>query len=82
MAAAEVVLAPAKHQVPPLRKYLLLMWRPCLSPAVLADEDLAAVLQSLVGGDMARLEGTPVPLFLRDDSEKVVDSMPVEGVLD
>ena len=53
-----------EHQVPPLCKYLLLMWRPCLSPAVLADEDLAAVLQSLVEGDVARLEGAPMPLFL------------------
>ena len=26
---------------------------------------------------MARLEGAPVPLFLRDDWEKVVDSIPV-----
>ena len=61
----------------PLRKYSLPLWRPRLSPEVLADEDLAAVLQSLVGGDVARLEGAPVPLFLRDDWEKVVDSMPV-----
>ena len=31
----------------------------------------------MVRGDVARLEGAPVPLFLRDDWEKVVDSMPV-----
>ena len=42
-----------------------------------ADEDLAAVLQSLVGGDVARLEGAPTPLFLREDWEQVVGSMPV-----
>ena len=53
------------------------MWRPHPSPAVLADEDLAVVLQSLVGGDMARLEGAPTPLFLREDWEQVVESMPV-----
>jgi len=44
---------------------------------VLADEDLAAVLQSLVGGDVARLEGAPTPLFLREDWEQVLGSMPV-----
>jgi len=44
---------------------------------VLADENLAAVLQSLVGGDVARLEGAPPPLFLREDWEQVVGSMPV-----
>ena len=53
-----------EHQVAPLRKYSLPLWRPRLSPKVLADEDLAAVLQSLVGADVARLEGAPVPLFL------------------
>ena len=53
------------------------MWTPHPSPAVLADEDLAAVLQSLVGGDVARLEGAPTPLFLREDWEQVVGSMPV-----
>ena len=51
-----------EHQVAPLRKYSLPLWRPRPSLAVLADEDLAAVLQSLVGGDVARLEGAPVPL--------------------
>ena len=53
------------------------MWRPHLSPAALADGDLAVVLQYLVGGDVARLEGAPTPLFLRDDWERVVKSMPV-----
>ena len=53
------------------------MWKPRPSPAALADGDLAAVLQSLVGGDVARLEGTPTPLFLRDNWEQVVESMPV-----
>src|SRR3954466_8606207 len=53
------------------------MWRPHPSPEALGDEDLAAVLQSLVGGEVARLEGAPTPLFLRDDWEQVVESMPV-----
>ena len=53
------------------------MWRPHPSPAALANEDLAAVLQSLVRGDVARLEGAPTPLFLRDDWGQVVESMPV-----
>ena len=66
-----------EHQVAPLRQYSLPLWRPRPSPAVLADEDLAAVLQYLVGGDVARLEGALVPLFLRDDWEQAVDSMPV-----
>ena len=65
-----------EHQLDPLRQYSLPMWRPHPSPAVLADEDLAAVLQSLVGGDVARLEGAPTPLFLREDWEQVVGSMP------
>ena len=66
-----------EHQLSPLRQYSLPMWRPHPSPAVLADEDLAAVLQSLVGGDVARLEDAPTPLFLREDWEQVVGSMPV-----
>ena len=66
-----------EHQLAPLRQYSLLMWRPHPSPAALADEDLAAILQSLVGGDVARLEGAPTPLFLREDWEQVVESMPV-----
>ena len=66
-----------EHQLAPLRQYSLPMWRPHPSPVVLADEDLAAVLQSLVGGDVARLEGAPTPLFLRDDWEGVVESMPI-----
>ena len=53
------------------------MWTPHPSPAVLADEDLAAVLKSLVGGDVARLEGAPTPLFLRESREQVVGSMPI-----
>ena len=66
-----------EHQLAPLRQYSLPMWRPRPSPPALADGDLAAVLQSLVGGDVARLEGAPTPLFLRDDWEQVVESMPV-----
>ena len=66
-----------EHQLAPLRQYSLPMWRPHPSPAALVDGDLAAVLQSLVGGDVARLEGAPTPLFLRDDWEQVVESMPV-----
>src|SRR3954463_6331856 len=53
------------------------MWRPHPSPAALGNEDLATVLQYLVGGEVARLEGAPSPLFLRDDWEQVVESMPV-----
>ena len=30
-----------------------------------------------LGGDVARLEGAPTPLFLREDWEQVVGSMPV-----
>ena len=56
-----------EHQLAPLRQYSLPMWRPRPSPAALADGDLAAVLQSLVGGDVARLAGAPTPSFLRDD---------------
>ena len=56
-----------EHQLAPLWQYSLPMWRPHPSPAALADGDLAAVLQSLVGGNVARLEGAPTPLFLRDD---------------
>src|SRR3954447_19898404 len=66
-----------EHQLAPLRQYSLPMWRPHPSPAALAGEDLAAVLPSLVGGDVARVGGAPPPLFLRDDWEQVVESMPV-----
>ena len=66
-----------EHQLAPLRQYSPPMWRPHPSPAALGDEDLAMVLQSLVGGEVARLEGAPTPLFLRDDWEQVVESMPV-----
>jgi hypothetical protein len=38
-----------EHQLAPLWQYSLPIWRPHPSPAALADEDLAAVLQSLVG---------------------------------
>src|SRR3954469_19918219 len=68
-----------EHHLAPLRQYSLPMWRPRPSPTALAGEDLAAVLQSLVGGDVARLEGAPMPLFLRDDWEQVVESMPTEA---
>ena len=64
-------------QLAPLWQYSLPMWRPSPSPAALADGDLAAVLQPLVGGDVARLVGAPTPLFLRDDWEQAVESMPV-----
>ena len=56
-----------EHQLAPLWQYSLPIWRPHPSPAALADEDLAVVLQSLVGGNVARLEGAPTPFFLRDD---------------
>src|SRR4051812_31139507 len=66
-----------EHQLALLQQYSPLMWRPHSSPAALGDEDLAAVLQSLVGVDVARLEGAPTPLFLRGDWEQVVESIPV-----
>ena len=47
-----------------------------LSFEALADEDLVAALHSLVGGDVASPVGAPIPLFLRDDWEQVVNSMP------
>src|SRR3954463_4910807 len=66
-----------EHQLAPLRQYSPPMWRPHPSPVALGEEDVTAVLQSLVGGEVARLEGAPTPLFLRDDWEQVVESMPV-----
>ena len=71
-----------EHRVAPLREHSLLLWKHGRADAALrsnlealADEDLATVLHALVEGDMARLEGAPVPLFLRDDWEQVVNSM-------
>src|SRR3954465_15851688 len=61
-----------EHQLASLRHHSPPMWRPLPSPAALGDEDLTAVLQSLVGGEVARLEGLPAPLFLRDDWKRVV----------
>src|SRR3954469_7806905 len=58
-----------EHQLAPLRQDSPPMWRPHPSPAALGDEDLTAVLQSLVGGEVARFEGAPVPLFIREDWE-------------
>ena len=72
-----------EHRVAPLREHSLPLWRLGeadaalrLSPEALADEDLVATLHSLVGGDVVRPEGAPVPLFLRGDWEQVVNSMP------
>ena len=56
-----------EHRLAPLRQYSLPMWRPRPNPAALAAGDLVAVLQSLVGGNVAREEGAPTPLFLRND---------------
>ena len=60
-----------EHQVAPLREHSLPLWRLGeadaairLSSGALADEDMVAAPHSLVGGDVARLEGAPVPLFL------------------
>src|SRR3954466_6771319 len=39
-----------EHQLAPLRRYSPPMWRPHPSPVALGDEDVTAVLQSLVGG--------------------------------
>ena len=47
-----------------------------LSSEALADEDLIAALCFLVGEDVASPEGAPVPLLLRDDWQRVVDTMP------
>ena len=66
-----------EHRLAPLRQYSLPMWRPRPNPAALAAGDLAAVLQSLVRGNVARLEGAPTPFFLRNEWEQVVKSMPV-----
>ena len=52
-----------EHQLAPLCQYPLPMWRPHLSPAVLVDEDLAAVLQSLVGGDLRGWRAPLCPCF-------------------
>ena len=67
----------------PLQEHSLPLWRlgeagaalP-LSSEALADENLVAALHSLVGGDVAKPVGAPVPLFLRDDWEQVVNAMP------
>ena len=63
-----------EHRVAPLQEHLLPLWRLGgadaalrLSSEALADEDLAAALHSLVGGDVASPVGAPVPLFLHDD---------------
>src|SRR3954469_14807691 len=66
-----------EHQLAPLRQYSPPMRRPHPSPAAVGEEDVTAVLQSLVGGEAAGLESAPSPLFLRDDWEQVVESMPV-----
>ena len=71
-----------KHRVAPLQEHSLPLWRLGeadaalrLSSEALTDEDLVAALHSLVGGDVASPVGAPVPLFLRDDSEQVVNTM-------
>ena len=48
----------------------------CLSVDALSNEDLTAALRCLVGEEVAGPVGAPVPLFLRDDWELVVDAMP------
>ena len=57
-----------EHRVAPLWEHSLPLWRLGevdaalrLSSAALADEDLATALHFLVGGDVAILEGVPVP---------------------
>ena len=72
-----------KHRVAPLQEHSLPLWRLGgadtalrLSSEALTDEDLTAALHSLVGGDVASPVGAPVPLFLRDDWEQVVNAMP------
>ena len=65
-----------EHWVAPLREHSLPLWRLGEADAALrlrsealVDEDLAAALHSLVGGDVAIPEGAPIPRFLRDDWE-------------
>ena len=60
-----------EHRVAPLREHSLPLWRLGeadaalrLSSEALADEDLAAALHSLVGGDVASPEGAPIAMFL------------------
>ena len=62
------------HWVAPLQEHSLPLWRLGeaaaalrLSSEALTDENLVAALHSLVGGDVAKPVGAPVPLFLRDD---------------
>lgn len=71
-----------EHRVAPLQEHSL-MWRLGgadaalrLSSEALTDEDLTAALHSLVGEDVASPVGTPVPLFLHDDWEQVMNAMP------
>ena len=66
-----------EHRVAPLREHLLPLWRLGEADAVLrlsfealTDEDLVAALHSLVGGDVAKPMGAPVPLFLCDTGSK------------
>lgn len=76
------------HRVAPLQAHSRPLWRLedadavlHLSSAALADEDLTAALRFLVGEDVASPEGAPVPLFLHDNWERVVDTMPTfDGV--
>ena len=72
-----------EQRVAPLQEHSLPLWRLGetnaalrLSSKALTDEDLTTALHSLVGGDVASPVGAPVPLFLRDDWEQVVNSMP------
>ena len=72
-----------EHRVAPLQEHPLPLWELGgadaalrLSSEALTDEDLAAALHSLVGGDVASPVDAPVPLFLCDDWEQVVDAMP------
>ena len=72
-----------EHRVAQLQEHSLPLWRLGepdaalrLSSEALTDENLVAALHSLVGEDVAKLVGTPIPLFLRDDWEQVVNAMP------
>ena len=72
-----------EHRVAPLQEHSLPLWRLGeadaalrLSSEALTDENLVTALHSLVGGDVASPKGAPVPLFLRDDWEQVVNAMP------
>ena len=66
-----------EHRVAPLQEHSLPLWRLGeadaalrLSSEALTNKNLVAALHSLVGGDVAKPMGAPVPLFLCDTGSK------------